>query len=113
MLLLEAINLKMKFFMKKLMVLSSIVVLGLIGGNCSKSDPQPPREQLLVSTKGWKQIAQTISPARSINGTSVTDYYAQVLQACRKDDILYFTAPAGQISGPYSIAEAATISAVK
>jgi hypothetical protein len=95
--------------MKKLSIIISITSVALICSCSKKSDPAPPREQVLASPKGWKQTAQTISPARSINGNMVTDYYGQVLQACKKDDILLFAAAtSGQLTGSYTIDEGAT-----
>lgn len=91
--------------MKKSLTVISFLIFSF--SNCSKkSDPVLPPEELLVTSKGWIQTSQTVSPRRYINGVAVTDYYNQVLASCKTDDILTFTA--NGTSGPYIIDEGAT-----
>jgi hypothetical protein len=92
--------------MKKILIMIGAAIFIVASGGCKK-EAELPTEQLLASLKGWMQTAQTISPARLINGIMVTDFYNQVMVDCKKDDILYFT-NTGLLNGQYNIEEGLT-----
>jgi len=56
----------------------------------------------MLTGKSWKLTAVTVSPAMTILGVSITDWYAQ-LDACEQDNITYF-----KTGGTYTIEEGAT-----
>lgn len=77
-----------------------IITLTFLLFNCKK-DAKVTKKDLL-SGKNWIMTAETISPAMNVNGTLITDLYAQT-PSCTKDDIGKFSS-----NGTYTLEEGLT-----
>jgi len=76
----------------KFLGIISLVTLFLFA-SCSKEDEDdtPPAKTTteLLTAGFWKTTAMTIDPGVNINGTIITDFYAQLFD-CTKDDLKRF-----------------------
>ncbi|HYX06918.1 MAG TPA: lipocalin family protein [Bacteroidales bacterium] len=77
--------------MKKLLSLFSVVVLLMLAGSCKKDDETSLNKTDLLCKAPWKLTAATIDPAFPMpdfsgNTVSITDFYAQMVDDCSKDD---------------------------
>ena len=70
---------------KKLILL---VCIAISLASCKKDEPAKTKTEL-ITNKNWVQTAATVNPGVPINGTIVTDIYAQ-MNACQRDNILKF-----------------------
>jgi len=62
----------------------------LFFGSCSKNETTPTKTTSELLTAGfWVVTAMTIDPGVNINGTVITNFYAQ-LPDCTKDDLMRF-----------------------
>jgi hypothetical protein len=91
---------QLNLIMMKKIYLLGIVLAMFVLGNCKK-DSNPSKTEMLTG-KSWMVTAWTVDPAYPINGTTVTNWYAQ-MDACEKDDIVNFKS-----GGTYTIEEGAT-----
>ncbi|SDK00688.1 hypothetical protein SAMN05421823_101637 [Catalinimonas alkaloidigena] len=75
--------------MKINFALSAFLGIALFASCEKKDDPAAANRTELISEKQWILTAVTVDPALPLNGTLVTNWYAQ-MDECDKDDIAIF-----------------------